>query len=60
MNDRMTDEELADLARRAIALIKAGDEPGAEALVRKIPEAQRAYFYVSLRGAVRDKKKGRA
>lgn len=53
----MTDAELADIALRAIGLIKDGDDRGAMALVNTVPESQRAYFYVSLRGAVDDKKK---
>ncbi len=53
---KMTDAQLVDLAKRAIALIKEGNEQATMALVNTIPVSQRAYFYVSLQGAVVDKK----
>ena len=53
---KMTDAELVGLAKRAIRMIEEGNNEGATELVRTVPESQQAYFYVSLRGAVDDKK----
>jgi hypothetical protein len=57
---KLSDAQLLDLAKRALAALAAGNSAAAEAAIRGVPRSQLDYFRRSLAGAIADKKAAQA
>ena len=55
-NQLLDTNQLLDLCKSALACMKAGDNAGAENLIKSVPRAQLPYVAASLKGAAADKR----